>query len=216
MIGIPLERNTGLRKFLTRSVIYEFTQSALNRPSTHLKRLQSHFPGLPSGGLRVLDIGAGPAVFLAQYRSVAEFDYVAIDPSPKYIATAERRYRGEGIFLCGTTASVDGESLGSFDLIIADGVLHHVDDAEALALIRFAKERLLPTGSFVTYDPTVIPGQRRIASLLKRMDRGARIRQPSEYRALLEQAFRPECIQSEIQHDRLRVPYDHFESRSNL
>ena len=209
-----MERNHGLRAVLTLPKIYELTQSLLYRSATHAQRVARHFPDIGSGGLRVLDIGSGPAAFLSQYQSFGSFEYVAIDPSERYIATAERRFPGQGTYLVGTTESVDGEALGSFDLVIADGVFHHVSDAQAVDIARFAKARLRPGGCFVTFDPVVVEDQRPVAALLKRMDRGALIRQADQYRALLEQVFEPAEVHGAVHRDQLRLPYDHYESRS--
>lgn len=210
-----MERNTGLRAALTVPKVYELTQAALYRRGAHADRIRDLFPGLGTTIRRVLDIGSGPAAFLAQYGDAATFEYVAIDPSPAYIATAERRFPGRGTFVVGTTATVDGPALGAFDLIVADGVLHHVSDAEAIGIAAFARERLAPGGRFVTLDPVRVPGQHPIAALLMRMDRGARIRTSGEYRDLLAAAFGAGTRGSVVS-GRLRPPYDHYESVSVL
>lgn len=208
-----MERNTGLRAALTIPRVYELTQAALYRRSAHEDRVRSLFPGLGSTIRRVLDIGSGPAAFLAQYGRLAEFEYVALDPSPAYIAKAEERFPGRGTYLVGTTGTVDADALGLFDLVVADGVLHHVSDAEAVAIARFARRRLAPAGRFVTFDPVRVPGQHPFAALLMRMDRGARIRTADEYRALLSEGF-GDGVSGDVVHGRLRPPYDHYESVS--
>lgn len=208
-----MERNTGLRSVLTVPRVYEVTQAALYRRSAHEERVRALFPGLGSSIRRVLDVGSGPAAFLAQYGRFAAFEYVALDPSAAYIAKAEQRFPGRGRYLVGTTDTVDAESLGTFDLIVCDGVLHHVSDAEAVAIARFARDRLAPGGRFVTFDPVRVPGQHPVAALLMRMDRGARIRTEDAYHALLSEAFGPDTSGTVI-HGRLRPPYDHYESVS--
>lgn len=208
-----MERNTGLRRFLTVPRVYELAQAALYRRGAHGDRVRDLFPGLGTSIRRVLDIGSGPAAFLAQYGRSASFEYVALDPSAAYIATAERRFPGRGTFLVGTTATVDAETLGSFDLVVCDGVLHHVSDDEAVAIARFARERLAPGGRFVTLDPVRIEEQHPVAALLMRMDRGARIRTADEYHALLSAVFGA-ATRGTVVHGRLRPPYDHYESVS--
>ena len=208
-----MERNTGLRAALTVPRVYELTQAALYRRGAHADRVRTLFPGLGTTITRVLDIGSGPAAFLGQYRRFGSFAYVALDPSAAYIAKAEQRFPGLGTYLVGTTDSIDGPALGSFDLVVADGVLHHVSDAEAVAIARFARERLAPGGRFVTFDPVRVPGQHRVASLLMDMDRGARIRTAPEYHAILTEGFGP-TAGGRVVHGRLRPPYDHYESLS--
>ncbi len=208
-----MERNNGLRSALTVPRVYELTQAALYRRRAHEDRVRDLFPGLGTTVRRVLDIGSGPAAFLAQYGRFATFDYVAIDPSAAYIAKAEQRFPGRGTYLVGTTDTVDGAALGAFDLIVADGVLHHVSDAEAVEIARFARGRLAPGGRFVTFDPVRVPQQHPVAALLMRMDRGARIRTADAYHALLSEAFGPDTSGTVV-HGRLRPPYDHYESVS--
>ena len=208
-----MERNTGLRAALTVPRIYELAQASLYRRGTAAVRVQDLFPGLGTTIRRVLDIGSGPAAFLAQYQHLAEFEYVGIDPSEAYIATARRRFPGHGDFIVGTTASVDGATLGSFDLVIADGVLHHVSDSEARSIARFARDRLAPGGRFVTFDPVRTVRQNPIAVALMKMDRGARIRTADGYRALVAPAFDDNSTGTVV-HGRLRLPYDHYESIS--
>lgn len=210
-----MERNSGLRSALTVPTVYEAVQNGLYRRGAHEERIRSLFPGLGTSIRRVLDIGSGPAAFLAQYGRFAAFDYVAIDPSPAYIAKAQERFPGGGTFLVGTTETIDGAALGEFDLVVADGVLHHVSDDQARGIARFARERLAPGGRFVTFDPVRIPRQHPIARLLIAMDRGARIRTADEYRSLLADTF-GDATTGGVVHGRLRPPYDHYESISSV
>lgn len=210
-----MERNGGLRALLTLPKIYELSQSLLYRPDTHRARVARHFPSLGEGRLRVLDIGSGPAAFLAQYRAFGAFEYVALDPSERYIATARQRFPGQGTYLVGTTATIDGAALGTFDLVVADGVLHHVSDEEVVDIATFARQHLAPAGRFVTFDPVAVEQQHPISSLLQRMDRGARIRWAEEYHALLSVAFGADSVRGAVHHGQLRLPYDHYESCSS-
>ncbi len=208
-----MERNSGLRSVLTIPRVYEASQRLLYRSRTHEGRAATLFPGLGTTITRVLDIGSGPAAFLAQYQHLGAFEYVAIDPSESYIRKAEARYPGRGEYLVGTTGTIAGEALGRFDLVVADGVLHHVTDEEAVAIARFASARLAPRGRFVTLDPVRVPAQHPLARALMAMDRGARIRTAAEYHSLLACVFH-DRTSGTVVHGRLRPPYDHYESVS--
>lgn len=208
-----MERNGGLRSLLTVPRIYELSQAALYRRRVLDDRLRNLFPGLGTALRRVLDIGCGPATFLAHYGRVADFEYTGFDPSVEYIQKAGKRFPGRGTFLVGTTESFDPGLLGRFDLIVADGVLHHVSDTDVVSIARFARNHLAEGGRFVTLDPVRVPKQHPIASLLMALDRGARIRTASEYHSLLDEGFGSGPTGA-IVHGRLRLPYDHWESVS--
>ena len=71
-------------------------------------------------------------------------------------------------------ARADEPDLGGrrFDVVLAMGLLHHLDDAECAALIGFAHASLDPGGRLVTIDPAYAPEQARVARWLIGRDRG--------------------------------------------
>lgn len=199
----------GMHRILDLSWAYSFFQGGIGRPDGAQRLRERFYPELGSSFTRVLDMGCGPAAFLAtnaEFRGAIR--YVGFDPNPKYIATAREQFP-EAELHVGTTATLGSVISGPFDLVVASGVLHHVDDAIVRELAAFASQRLRPGGRLVTIDPTFLDGQRTVARLLARSDRGRFVRSPSAYLELIRAGFVGGEVDSHTLHDLLRVPYDH-------
>jgi SAM-dependent methyltransferase len=159
----------------------------------------------PRPGRRVLDLGCGPADILA---FLPEVDYLGVDLDPNYIEAAEKKYGDRGTFRCEPGETVADLEPGSFDLVMANGLLHHLTDDQAADLFRVARAALKPGGRFVTLDNCFVPGQSWIARRLIKMDRGQFVRTEAGYLRIARQVF-PDVAVS-IRHDLMRVPYTHI------
>src|SRR5262249_38071241 len=156
--------------------------------------------------MRVLDIGCGPGTIL-QYlpRGV---EYSGFDINPQYIADARKQYGDRGTFYCQAVSDAAVEQQASYDAVLASGLSHHLNDAEAERLFRVAHAALAPGGYLVTWDPVYVDGQSRLARYLISWDRGQFVRTPEEYLALARPFF--PVVESAVFHDLLRIPYTHF------
>jgi len=96
---------------------------------------------------------------------------------------------------------------GTFDIVMANGVLHHLEDQEVRLLTAAASRALKPGGRFCSFDGCFIDGQNPIARYLISKDRGRNVREPEEYKALVDPYF--ETVDLVIRHDMLRIPYTH-------
>ena len=159
----------------------------------------------PNPGDRVLDIGCGEAGILDYLPDV---DYVGFDPSPSYIAAAQKRYGNRGRFQCGSVSEDVVAEIGTFDIAVANGVLHHLTDSECVRLFEVARRTLKKAGRLLTFDGCFLPTQSPIARFLLRADRGKFVRSPESYLALAGQVF--PAVQSAIREDLLPIPYSHF------
>jgi SAM-dependent methyltransferase len=99
------------------------------------------------------------------------------------------------------------EEPASFDIVMANGVVHHLDDASAMRLYRLAHAALKPAGRFVAVDPAFAEGQSLLARILVGNDRGKFVRTSEDYAALASRVF-PD-VKVSVRHDLLRVPYTH-------
>jgi SAM-dependent methyltransferase len=159
----------------------------------------------PRPGDRVLDIGCGPGDFLT---FLPQTEYHGIDVSAQYIQAARARFGSRGTFTCQGVEEAAVDRPGTYDLVLANGVLHHLDDSTAMALFRLARTALKPGGRLVTFDGCFTPRQSRVARLLLRMDRGDHVRREEEYLRLAATAFA--SVNAQIMHNLLRLPYTHL------
>lgn len=159
----------------------------------------------PRCGDRVLDIGCGTGEMLPFMDGVS---YVGFDMSAEYIDAARQRWRERATFICAGVGDRLPFEAGSFDLAIAVGVLHHLDDDEAIGLCRLADRALKRGGRLITYDGCYAEGQSRAARFVLSRDRGRNIRTPEAYKRIASTIFRG--VRAAIRHDLLRIPYTHI------
>lgn len=195
------QKTTGWRRIFSIPAVYRAAQNGIGSPNVRSTVVERYLR--PNEGDRILDIGCGTGE-LVDFMPVV--DYVGHDPSGEYIEAAKQRFGERGIFLEGGVGEVDLVS-ESFDLAVAKGVLHHLDDDTARSLFDEAVRALRPGGRVVTIDPTITNGQSRIARFLASRDRGQNVRSPDDYEALVPKAFT--SVEVTVHHDLLRVPYSH-------
>ena len=156
-------------------------------------------------GDRILDIGCGPADVLTELPQGIE--YIGFDQDARYIDSARRHHGARGQFFTGIVdlAHIDHLGAGSFDIVIASGLLHHLDDSQAREFFALARAALRPGGRLVTVDGCYQPGQSRIARLLLDLDRGDHVRSEEAYVALAAETFA--STSADVRHDAAYVPY---------
>jgi SAM-dependent methyltransferase len=155
-------------------------------------------------GARILDIGCGTGEVLSYLPP--HVDYVGFDRNSAYIASAQNRYRArQARFVCDElTVDYDSQESG-FDVILALGLLHHLDDATADSLFRTARQRLKPGGFLLTLDPLYSPAQSSVARYIISKDRGTNVRTEAGYRGLAGRVF--DKVICQVDHHPLRIPY---------
>lgn len=192
-----------LRGALSSAAIYSLFTRLLIAPA-NVEIVRRYFR--PFAGMRILDIGCGPSDILEFLPP--DVDYQGFDASPTYIQRAQRRYGGRGKFICETVSEKTLHDPGAYDLVIAFGVVHHLDDAQSRDLFTLAHSALRKGGRLVTIDGCFVEGQSRIARALLRLDRGEFVRQEADYKRLARTVFG--LIKAEVRHDLLRLPSTHL------
>ena len=159
----------------------------------------------PKNGDKILDIGCGPADTVEYFSNV---EYIGFDSNPAYIETAKRRFCEQGRFFCGTVDEVTIDELDAFDLVLAVGIFHHLDDQEFVALLELAYSALKKGGRLISLDGCYVEGQSRIAQFIISKDRGLFMRNRDEYCRLASKVFSQ--VDASLRHDLLRIPYTHL------
>ena len=95
--------------------------------------------------------------------------------------------------------------MAPFDIVIAHGLVHHLDDDQAREFFETARSALRAGGRVVTADGCYVPEQNRFAHYLLAGDRGKFVRTRPHYERLARSVF-PQVV-SDIRHDFFRVPY---------
>jgi len=191
-----------IRSFLSIPVIYQLWGNAVGG-STSLNTLVGEYIR-PKQSDKILEIGCGPGTIVSY---LPQSGYLGFDLSSEYIEQAKKRFP-KAKFVC---ERVNQFSLGdahSFDLVLAVGIIHHLDDAEALQLFEIAHRALKPGGRLVTIDGVFTKGQNRAARWLLKRDRGEHVRSEEEYLSIAYQVF--DDVTPTIRHDLLRIPYSHL------
>ena len=155
-------------------------------------------------GMRVLDLGCGPGTATKFFK---EDDYLGIDTSSEYIEVAKKRYPLHN-FRCsdfGETHEELNREYGSFDIVVAMGLLHHIDDQTAQRYISCCRKILKPGGVLVTFDGCIYEGQSKVRRKVVMSDRGKFIRKKHEYFTLFDkQGF---TVRGSIEEEVLLIPH---------
>jgi SAM-dependent methyltransferase len=194
---------TGIRAILSIPWVYDFFQDIAGAGKFR-KVYTSRFI-CPAGSDRILDIGCGTADILTYLPETV--NYVGFDASHHYIEAARDRFGSRGQFHFRYVNEMMIEELGAFDIVMANGLIHHLNDEEARNLCRISFKALKPGGRMVTHDPCYSDRQSSLARYIISRDRGQNVRSGEEYAALLRPFFQQ--VQLSVQHDLARIPYTH-------
>ncbi len=136
-------------------------------------------------GHKVLDVACGPGAFSVLFEPEG---YYGVDLNEKYIAYAQRRYQGSfGVMDARQLDFADA----SFDDALVFGLLHHLNDEDAQAVIEGLVRVLKPGGRALVIED--IPTESRlnlIGHLLHWVENGHFIRPADQYRDLLSSRLR--------------------------
>ena len=92
--------------------------------------------------------------------------------------------------------------------MLALGIVHHLDDREALQLFQIAEKALKPGGKLITLDGVWTGRQSAAARALLARDRGEFVRSEEGYVRIASRVF--DNVKASIRHDLLRIPYTHI------
>lgn len=176
-----------LRNILKFPSAYQFLQN-LVRNENHIKTYINDFLKIKERD-KILDIGCGPADILAFF---PEVDYLGFDCSPEYINNAQETFKNKGQFFCKNVSKQILEELDltkKFDVVIANNVLHHLNNEEAFDLFEIAMKALKSNGRLITCDPCKVKEDNIISKIIISLDRGKYVRNADNYLSLASKIF---------------------------
>ncbi len=191
-----------IRSVLALPQAYQFFFNVIGAPERSRILVRDYIR--PQAGDRILEIGCGPGTIVPY---LPETEYVGFDLSEEYIEQARKKYP-RAKFVCERVSQYTLPQRSYFDIALALGIVHHLDDSEALQLFTIAHEALKPGGKLVTLDGVWAKDQSRSARYLLARDRGQFVRTLDQYVKLASQVFR--SVKSSVRHDLLRIPYTHL------
>ena len=139
-------------------------------------------------------------------------EYYGFDGSERYIEFAKHRFGDRGEFRSQMVDELAVSNLPKIDVVIATGLVHHLEDDEARILFRTAKKALAKQGRFISIDPCYDDGQSAVAKWFIDRDRGQNVRTAEAYTLLLEREFSNTI--GMVKNKRW-LPYTHFIAQSN-
>jgi SAM-dependent methyltransferase len=176
---------------LDRPVMYRALHSATGLRKLHahlLQRVLTCFSVAPN--LTVLDLGCGPGDTADLLP--AGVRYIGVDVNPRYVDVARRCARSGSEFFVGDVTRLDPRRFTNVDLIVAFGLVHHLSDADADALLANAARMLKPTGRLITLDGCRRGCESAVVRWILDHDRGRYVRAESSYLAMLGRHFHVE------------------------
>lgn len=188
------------RSILSFPAVYQLFQSLTGAHRSRIECVKRYIR--PKASDRMLDCGCGPGILLEYLPAV---DYVGIDIDEKYIAAARSRYGDRATFRAGAVGKETIHEEDHYDVVLAWGLLHHLDDDQASAFLGLARRCLKSTGRLVTADGCYTDDQSRVARYLLDSDRGSHVRSFEAWLELVRPVF--PAVETHVRHDLLRIPY---------
>jgi len=181
----------GVRHILSHPTFYNAFQNSLGIPKQREILTRDYLQ--PKPGQQILDIGCGTCDIIKHLDNYSEdYAYHGIDANQKYIKHARTKWRDrkDFAFFYGLADRSNKDiAPNDYDLVIAFGILHHLEDTEVQSMIESAWKALKVGGRLVTMDPCRYPDLNIIEKLLVKFDRGQNIRTLEEYERLLAKQF---------------------------
>jgi SAM-dependent methyltransferase len=204
-----VQDDSGLKRILTSAWVYKLYQDLVGATRGRRWVSQNFWNAKP--GQKIVDIGCGPGNVIQHLPWGVK--YVGFDVSERYIQHARRTFAGDPdkTFLVGTADDFIAnlpEPMHDADLVIMSGLLHHLDDHEALTALRLAKAAMGQHGRLIALEGTFLVRQSRLSHWLVSQDRGRNVRTEPEWKALVAKVFArfETCILTGLDH----TPYTYI------
>jgi SAM-dependent methyltransferase len=201
-----MQRDGGIRGLLSFAAVYSSFQYLVGAGrarkwlADRICQIQPH--------ARIVDVGCGPGDAVDSLPPDAA--YAGFDISEQYIRQAQERFKHRPltVFAAGTaSAMISDTRFHGADVVLCNGVLHHLDDAEVESVFRFANRALKDDGVFVAIEPCYLVHQSLASRWIMNRDRGANIRTEDEWKRIVSDGFA--YSRTRVATNLLRLPYVH-------
>jgi SAM-dependent methyltransferase len=184
-----------IRSILDRSSIFDRWQKLVGAEAAKQWFVDTYV--LPRTPIRVMEVGCGTGALCRYLPSTVQ--YVGVDIDEGYVAAARRRFPDRVFEHADVGDPITFETFsGGFDLVIAFGVLHHLDDDQVRRCLEGCVGMLGNAGTFLSVDPCHRQHERPLEYLMKQFDRGRFIRPASSYGDLVAKSFQSVAVDIEV------------------
>lgn len=190
-----------MKRLLANPALYQLYQEVGGFHGGRVSLIREYLDIRP--GARVIDIGCGPGHIVRDLPRGIE--YFGFDIDSRSIAFARRHFGDRGSFAARFFDAAAADELAQADVVMMNGVMHHIADAELIGTLRHVRRVLKPGGKLFTADGCYAPGQSRLVRWLLDNDRGEHVRDMEGYRRVLEAVFGP--VELHLREDCSRLPY---------
>ncbi len=204
-----MEDHSGFKRALSFSWAYAFFQNLVGARRGRAWIAENLWRVQP--GQKVVDMGCGPGTILSVLPK--DISYVGFDISDTYIETAQQKYesRKNILFIKSSVRNLleqHNQRLEGADIILCNGLLHHLDDAESWEMLRLAKKIMKNDGRLVCVEPAFLIHQSKLSKWIMQKDRGCYIRTESQWKTLIGEVF--DVFSTSISVSLIRIPYVHI------
>jgi SAM-dependent methyltransferase len=190
-----------MKAILNHPTLYQAYQNAGGFFGARVRAIADYLTLRP--GMRVIDVGCGPGYILRHLPP--GIDYIGFDIDQASIEHARRSFGHLGRFYCRYFDAAAANEFASADVVMMNGVLHHIADQELGETLAHIRNVLKDDGVLFTLDGCYREGQSRIAKWLLDNDRGEFVRDRDGYDRALSGVFGK--VKFAIHDDYSRVPY---------
>jgi cyclopropane fatty-acyl-phospholipid synthase-like methyltransferase len=190
-----------LKILLNSPVIYQSFQKAGGFFGARVKAIAEFLAIDP--GVSILDIGCGPG-YICSYMPT-NVNYVGYDIDQAYIDHANAKFGKRARFYCRLFDASAAHELYPVDIVMMNGVLHHISDAELAGMLSNVRSVLRPGGTLFSLDGCYCTGQSAFRKWMLDNDRGDFVRDEAGYRAILRNVF--EDVELHVREEYSRIPY---------
>lgn len=173
-----------LRDILAVPQVYQAFQKSGGFFGARLKTMQRYLSIAENA--RIVDVGCGPG-YLREYLPNS-CQYTGFDTDERYIARARAAQRPQDQYHCRIFDEAAAADVAPVDIIMMNGLLHHLTDDEARHLLIASVSALSDGGRIFTLDGCYRPGQSLFRRKILDWDRGKYVRTAEQYMALFPPA----------------------------